>query len=99
MICFFCFQGDFTSDDFVSMSAPLLYKMFKAKTAFPLHTAIRNKREDIVFLYLMEFDAEVSILGHDTSLMTKYLDLNIQHDLSQRPVYPSFGRVIPFVDG
>ena len=52
-------QGDFTSDDFVSMSAPLLYNMFKAKTAFPLHTAIRNKREDIVFLYLMEYDAQV----------------------------------------
>ncbi|XP_072043178.1 rabankyrin-5-like [Amphiura filiformis] len=51
--------GDFTSEDFVSMTAPLLYKMFKAKTAFPLHTAIRNKREDIVFLYLVEHDAQL----------------------------------------
>ncbi|XP_033627890.1 rabankyrin-5-like [Asterias rubens] len=49
--------NDFTSDDFVNMTAPLLYKMFKAKTPFPLHHAIRNRREDIVFLYLMEFDA------------------------------------------
>ncbi|XP_033101064.1 rabankyrin-5-like isoform X2 [Anneissia japonica] len=49
--------NDFTSDDFVSMTAPLLYKMFKAKTTFPLHTAIRHRREDVVFLYLIEFDA------------------------------------------
>ncbi|XP_038074756.1 rabankyrin-5-like isoform X2 [Patiria miniata] len=49
--------NDFTSNDFVNMTAPLLYKMFKAKTPFPLHHAIRNRREDIVFLYLMEFDA------------------------------------------
>ena len=53
------FQNDFTSDDFVSMPAPLLYKMFKAKTDYPLHTAIRAKREDVVFLYLMEFDSQV----------------------------------------
>lgn len=50
---------DFTIEDFVGMSAPLLYKMFKSKTAYPLHAAIRNKREDIVFLYLMEFDAQL----------------------------------------
>jgi hypothetical protein len=41
------------------MPAPLLYSMFKAKTEYPLHTAIRAKREDVVFLYLMEFDAQV----------------------------------------
>ena len=41
------------------MPAPLLYSMFKTKTEYPLHTAIRAKREDVVFLYLMEFDAQV----------------------------------------
>ncbi|XP_076107100.1 rabankyrin-5-like isoform X1 [Mytilus galloprovincialis] len=52
--------NDFTSDDFETMPAPLLYSMFKAKTEFPLHTAIRAKREDVVFLYLMEFDSQLS---------------------------------------
>ena len=52
-------QNDFTSEDFVSMPAPLLYKMFKAKTDYPLHTAIRAKREDVVFLYLIEYDSQV----------------------------------------
>lgn len=41
------------------MPAPLLYQMFKTKTEYPLHTAIRAKREDVVFLYLIEFDAQV----------------------------------------
>jgi hypothetical protein len=41
------------------MPAPLLYQMFKTKTEYPLHTAIRTKREDVVFLYLIEFDAQV----------------------------------------
>ncbi len=53
-------QDDFTSDDFVSMSAPLLYKMFKSKSDFPLHAAVRLKREDVVFLYLIEHSQEVS---------------------------------------
>ncbi|XP_060560051.1 rabankyrin-5-like, partial [Ruditapes philippinarum] len=53
--------NDFTSEDFVSMPAPLLYKMFKAKSDYPLHTAIRAKREDVVFLYLIEYDSQLSI--------------------------------------
>ncbi|KAM7311320.1 rabankyrin-5 [Ixodes scapularis] len=51
--------NDFGSDDFAHMSAPLLYSMFKAKTRYPLHTAIRTKREDVVFLYLIEFDSQL----------------------------------------
>jgi hypothetical protein len=47
------------------MPAPLLYKMFKAKTDYPLHTAIRAKREDVVFLYLIEYDSQVCILWGD----------------------------------
>ena len=43
------------------MPAPLLYKMFKTKTNYPLHTAIRAKREDVVFLYLMEYDSQVEM--------------------------------------
>jgi len=52
-------QNDFTTDDFADMPAPLTYNMFKMKTEYPLHTAIRTQREDVVFLYLVEHDAQV----------------------------------------
>lgn len=45
------------------MPAALLYRMFKSKSEYVLHTAIRLKREDVVFLYLIEFDSQVSKLG------------------------------------
>ncbi|XP_074641653.1 rabankyrin-5-like [Tubulanus polymorphus] len=48
---------DFTSEDFAMMTAPLLYGMFKQKTEYPLHMAIRARREDVVMLYLLEFDS------------------------------------------
>jgi ankyrin repeat protein len=48
---------DFTKEDFAHMSAELLFKMFKEKTDYPLHSAIRVGRDDVVFLYLMENDA------------------------------------------
>ena len=45
------------------MPAALLYSMFKSKTRFPLHAAIKAKREDVVFLYLMENDSMVSLFN------------------------------------
>jgi len=57
------FQDDFTSEDFEHMSAPLLFSMFKTKTKYPLHSAIRLKREDVVFLYLIEFNQQVGVLA------------------------------------
>lgn len=54
------YWNDFTSDDFVHMSAPLLFQMFKSKTNFPLHTAIKIRREDVVFLFLIEFNINLS---------------------------------------
>ncbi|KAK7469532.1 hypothetical protein BaRGS_00036438, partial [Batillaria attramentaria] len=51
--------NEFTSEDFKTMPAPLLYGMFKAKTEYPLHTAIRAYREDVVFLYLIEYDSQL----------------------------------------
>jgi len=76
---------DFTSNDFVHMSAPLLFNMFKAKTEYPLHTAIRIKREDVLFLYLIEFDSQLLIklneidklgdLPLDLALKTKQEDI------------------------
>lgn len=44
------------------MSAQLLYKMIKSKTEYPLHKAIKVEREDVVFLYLIEMDSQVSSL-------------------------------------
>lgn len=54
------YWNDFTSDDFAHMSAPLLFQMFKSKTNFPLHTAIKIRREDVVFLFLIEFNGNLS---------------------------------------
>ncbi|CAJ0924436.1 unnamed protein product, partial [Ranitomeya imitator] len=50
---------DLRKEDFSSMSAQLLYKMFKSKTQFPLHKAIKVEREDVVFLYLIEMDSQL----------------------------------------
>jgi hypothetical protein len=43
------------------MTGPLLYTMFKSKTKHPLHAAVRLRREDVVFLYLIEYMQEVSL--------------------------------------
>ena len=37
----------------------MAYKLFKQKTKFPLHQAVRMTREDILFLYLIDNDSEV----------------------------------------
>jgi ankyrin repeat protein len=37
----------------------MAYKLFKQKTKYALHQAIRMKREDILFLYLIDNDSEV----------------------------------------
>ena len=42
------------------MTASLLYSMLKSKTKHPLHAAVRLRREDVVFLYLIEHSQEVS---------------------------------------
>ncbi|XP_067934786.1 rabankyrin-5-like [Watersipora subatra] len=50
---------DFTSEDFASMPAPLLYQMFKSKSNCPLHRAIKAHREDVVFLCIVEFGSQL----------------------------------------
>ncbi|XP_025406363.1 rabankyrin-5 isoform X2 [Sipha flava] len=52
---------DFTSDDFAHMSAQFLYHMFKSKTKYPLHSAVRLRREDVVFLYVVEHSSQLNI--------------------------------------
>lgn len=53
---------DLTTQDFEHMSGPLLFKMLKSKTKYPLHAAVRLLREDVVFLCLVENDETVSFL-------------------------------------
>ena len=66
--------------DFENMSETLLYKMLKSKTEFPLHSAIRLKREDVVFLCLVENEGTVSYLHSlRTCLLTYFLFKNITH--------------------
>ena len=52
-------QNSFNAKDFADLSAPLLYNMFKAHTEFPLHLAIQHQREDVVFLFLIEYNSQV----------------------------------------
>jgi hypothetical protein len=37
----------------------MTYKLFKQQTKYSLHQAIRMKREDVLFLYLIDNDADV----------------------------------------
>jgi rabankyrin-5 len=41
------------------LSASMAYKLFKEKTRYALHQAIRMKREDVLFLYLIDNDSDV----------------------------------------
>ncbi|CAF4458426.1 unnamed protein product, partial [Rotaria sp. Silwood2] len=50
---------DFISEDFQYLSAPMTYKLFKEKTKYSLHQAIRMKREDVLFLYLIDNDEDL----------------------------------------
>lgn len=56
----FLLQDNLNTSDFAELSAPLLYDMFKAHTSYPLHLAIQHLREDVVFLFLIEHNAQVS---------------------------------------
>jgi len=51
---------DLTPQDFEHMSGPLLFKMLKNKTKYPLHAAVKLFRDDVVFLCLVENDNAVS---------------------------------------
>nr|XP_045601096.1 rabankyrin-5-like [Procambarus clarkii] len=78
--------NDFTPDDFSHVSAPLLYAMFKSKTNHPLHAAIRFQREDVVFLFLIEFDSQLpAVLDEADEAGDMALDLALvgrQHSIA-----------------
>ena len=56
-------QSNLNTSDFAELSAPLLYDMFKAHSEYPLHLAIQHQREDVVFLFLIEFNSQVRNTG------------------------------------
>jgi ankyrin repeat protein len=47
--------------DFAVLDAPLLYDLVKQKTEFALHRAIMLGRDDVVLLFLLEFDRQLSV--------------------------------------
>ena len=61
----FCEQDKFKAEDFAQMSASSLYGILKEKSKNPLHTCIRLRREDIVFLYLVEFNSKLHEKLHE----------------------------------
>lgn len=66
--------------DFDHMSGALLYKMLKTKTKHPLHSAVRLRREDVVFLCLVEDDGAVSNFHILYSIFVSELKkLHLQH--------------------
>lgn len=67
-------QEDFTSEDFSHMTAPLLYHMFKNKTKYILHSAVKLRREDVVFLYLVENNAQVSDIYINIKTVRNYCE-------------------------
>jgi hypothetical protein len=56
----------------------MAYKLFKEKTKYSLHQAVRMKREDVLFLYLIDNDAEVNIPSRsiDQNFMDKSLSIS-----------------------
>ena len=71
-------QADLDTEDFAQLSAPLLYEMFKAHTKFPLHLAIQHKREDVVFLFLIEYNLQVCLNVHH-SMNDRILETGPNH--------------------
>lgn len=69
---------DLTNQDFEHMSGPLLYKMLKSKTKYPLHASVRLLREDVVFLCLVENDGSVSTKFGFFYLYGNFSIINIQ---------------------
>lgn len=64
------------------MPGPLLYQLLKTKSEYPLHSAVRLQREDVVFLYLVEHNAEVSLVYYPIHIYIRSLK-TISHPLSQ----------------
>lgn len=74
---------DLTAQDFEHMSGPLLYKMLKSKTKYPLHSAVRLLREDVVCLCLAENSNSVSDnkLNVNIESLRNFCDISLAYRL------------------
>jgi hypothetical protein len=50
----------------------MAYKLFKQKTKYSLHQAVRMKREDVLFLYLIDNDADVRMIKPKDNISPKF---------------------------
>ena len=48
-----------TESDFHKASTQFLHRLFKEKSRYPLHKAIRIRNEDLIFLLLVDFDSQL----------------------------------------
>lgn len=46
--------------DFTKASTAFLHRLFKEKSRYPLHKAIRIRNEDLIFLLLVDFDSQLA---------------------------------------
>jgi len=61
----------------------MTYKLFKQKTQYSLHQAVRMKREDVLFLYLIDNDADVCFFIQSLVFLRKKLtNLPFEHLVS-----------------
>jgi len=51
--------SQFQPEDFETLSAELVFTMLQERASHPLHSAIRLRREDVVFLYLVKFHSQL----------------------------------------
>ena len=51
--------SQFQPEDFETLSAELVFTMLQERASYPLHSAIRLRREDVVFLYLVKFHSQL----------------------------------------
>lgn len=67
------------ASDFDKVSTEYLYRLFKEKSQYPLHKAIRIMNEDLIFLLLVDFNAQlVTKVNELDNLGTLPLDLALR---------------------
>lgn len=59
------------------MPGPLLYHLLQTKSEYPLHRAVRLQREDVVFLYLVDHNSEVSLFAKKFDITAQKIFFNI----------------------
>ncbi|PAV90746.1 hypothetical protein WR25_01609 [Diploscapter pachys] len=57
----------FTATDFAKLSAPLLYRLLKGHSKNLLHAIVELARDDVLFLFFMEFDKKLAEVVNETT--------------------------------